>query len=176
MFYMQGQRCIRPDLIAKELDEGRLGVKFHPQTLSRRFISWLFRHYDIVEYVTHFYDDEPHDIDEMLGFPGEDVHWWDSAAGRAAAYPIFRAYEEYRMTFCNWVDVINPGGWVDTQAEANKLSRVAMEGIRNWPVPKKGRVFAAERDNGTFYLYAYGRDFLGEDLWFMAKRRKTHGE
>lgn len=80
--------------------------------LSRRFISWLFRHYDIVEYVTHFYDDEPHDIDEMLGFPGEDVHWWDSAAGRAAAYPIFRAYEEYRMTFCNWVDVITQvAGW-----------------------------------------------------------------
>ena len=36
------------------------------------------------------------------------------------------------------------------------------------------RIFAALRDDKAFQLYAHGRDFLGEDFWFVLERRKHH--
>ena len=57
MYRYSGQRCVRKDLIEKELDIP--GVQFHQQKLSNRFLDWLFRHYKTHEFTIPFYDDEP---------------------------------------------------------------------------------------------------------------------
>lgn len=157
MFYMSGQRCIRLDLIAKELNEAKQGCKFYPIKHTSRFISWLFRHYKVTEFTIHFYDSEPEIPEEKDG-----PRWWESPEGVARAWPIFRVHEEKRMAFCNWIDVFGPDVWGTPQKEADQDTKYFMKGVRSWPVTKKGRVFAGGTD-GHVFIYAYGRDFLGTD-------------
>lgn len=165
MFYMSGQRCIRPDQIAKELDETKQGCKFCPIKLTSSFISWLFRHYKVTEFSIHFYDSEP----EIPG-EGDGHRWWESPGGEARVWLIFRAHEEKRMVFCNWIDVFGPDAWGAPQKEADQDAKDFIKGIRSWPVSKKGRVFAGETD-GHVFVYAYGRDFLGMDYWWALEKR-----
>ena len=58
MYYLSGQINVRKDLIEKELSRTP-ELNFKQLKLTKKFISWLFRHYSVHEFTIHFYDDEP---------------------------------------------------------------------------------------------------------------------
>lgn len=160
MYRYSGQRCIRQDLITKELDIH--GIHFYQQKLSNRFLNWLFRHYKTHEFTIHFYDSEPKLRDDIKF----DDPWWESSEGIEYEYSQFRNHEEHRMVFNNWIDVFGEGIWGWTQKEVDRFARENLNAVRDWPVKKKGRIYCGIKDDFIF-IYCYGRDFLGEDLWFI---------
>lgn len=170
MYYLSGQACIRPDLIAKELSsaENRFLCKFHEQKITKRFLDKLFNQYFVQEYTIHFYDSEP---EYPKNHPYDDP-WLKTSEGRVFDRKLWRDYEERRMTFNNWIDVFGNGIWGLAQKETDKIAKDSLKDIRKWPISKKGRFFLAEK--GDFlYLYCYGRDFKGEDYWFVLQKRNS---
>ena len=157
MYYLCGHREIRPDLIEKELTRVRDDLEWIPMKRpSNRSLDRLFRRYTIVELAEMWYDSEP-DIDyEHLT--------------REQQYPLIRAYEERRIQFNNWIDIYGPGIWGTSQKEVDSLAKHYLKSIRNYPVKKKGRLFVG-RDQQMMYIYWYGRDFAGLDLWWTLTRR-----
>lgn len=160
MYRYSGQRCIRKDLIEKELNIP--GVQFHQQKLSNRFLDWLFRHYKTHEFTIHFYDDEPKLRDDI----DYDDPWWETSEGIEYVRSKFREHEERRMTFNNWIDVFGEGIWSWTQKQVDQFAREHLEVVKDWPVKKKDRVYCGFKED-YIYIYCYGRDFLGDDLWFI---------
>lgn len=166
MFRYSGQRCIRKDLIEKELTGGRnCEVSFKEQKLSNRFVDWLFRHYKTHEFTIHFYDDEP----SLRGDLEYDDPWWETSEGIAYAWQKFRENEERRMTFNNWIDVYGEGIWGLSQRQVDKYAKGVMKSVRNWPVKKKERIYCGV-DGDWLLLYCYGRDFGGIDYWWVMHR------
>lgn len=160
MFRYSGQRCVRKDLIEKELDIP--GVQFRQQKLSNRFLDWLFRHYKTHEFTVHFYDDEP----ELRNDIRYDDPWWDTSEGIEYVRSKFRENEDRRMTFNNWIDPFGEGIWGWSQKQVDKFAKEHLKSVRDWPVSKKDRVYYGFKDD-YIYIYCYGRDFLGNDLWFI---------
>ena len=158
MYYLSGQVNIRKDLIEKELSHNS-EFNFKQLKPTKKFISWLFRHYTVHEFTIHFYDDEPeYTEDEYCGMA--PMEW----------FKLWRDHEERRMTFNNWIDVFGPGIWDFTDKENEDIVRDYLISVRNWPMKKKDRVYWAKNED-SIWIYCYGRDFLGEDYWFIMKRR-----
>ena len=156
MYYLSGQINVRKDLIEKELSRTpELNLK--QLKLTKKFISWLFRHYSVHEFTIHFYDDEPE-------------YGYDEENNPMERYKIWRDHEERRMTFNNWIDVFGPGIWDCTDKENEEIARNALVSVRNWPVKKKDRIYWAKNDD-YIRIYCYGRDFCGADYWFIMKRK-----
>ena len=156
MYYLSGQINVRKDLIKKELSRTP-ELNFKQLKLTKKFISWLFRHYSVHEFTIHFYDDEPE-------------YGYDEENNPMERYKIWRDHEERRMTFNNWIDVFGPGIWDCTDKENEEIARNALVSVRNWPVKKKDRIYWAKNDD-YIRIYCYGRDFCGADYWFIMKRK-----
>ena len=159
MYFMAGQRNIRKDLIAKELEKVREPVEWKvAKCPSNRFMDWLYRHYYVDEFAEMWYDDEPENItDEMSD---------------SERYRVLRDNEERRMTFNNWIDLMGEGIWVMSQHEVDKKKKRLMKSLRGRPVKKKGRIYMGKGKN-SYYIYWYGRDFEGLDMWWSMKKRGT---
>ena len=129
MYYLSGQACIRPDLIAKELSsaENRFLCKFHEQKITKRFLDKLFNQYFVQEYTIHFYDSEP---EYPKNHPYDDP-WLKTSEGRVFDRKLWRDYEERRMTFNNWIDVFGNGIWGLAQKETDKIKKTLRETVEN---------------------------------------------
>lgn len=169
MYRYSGQRCVRKDLIEKELSQIQ-GAHFKEQKLSKRFIDCLFRHYRTAEFSIHFYDSEPDLRDDI----DVDDPWWESPEGDEYLRQRFRENEERRMTFNNWVDLYTEGNWGLSQLAVDNDAREAIKSVRNWPVKKKGRIYCGTNEK-YLMLYCYGRDFKGVDYWLAMRRRRQGG-
>lgn len=166
MYRYSGQRCVRKDLIEKELSQIQ-GARFQEQKLSKRFMDWLFRHYKTVEFSLHFYDSEPDLRDDI----DMDDPWWESTEGDEYLRQRFQENEERRMTFNNWVDPYAEGIWGMSQSVVDSAARKVMKSVRNWPVKKKGRIYCGTNEK-YLLLYCYGRDFEGVDYWWIMSKTK----
>lgn len=161
-----GHRCVRKDLIAKELSRID-GIEFRKEKLSNSFVDWLFHRYKTHEFTVHYYDE---DLELMNEIGDEDENpWWKTSEGQKC----IQENEERRITFNNWIDPYGEGIWGMSQEKVDKYARSVMEGVKNWPVKKTDRVYFGVKGMYAF-VYCYGRDFLGEDYWWIMESKRNH--
>ena len=162
---------VRKDLIEKELEYHNL--QFNSLKLTKRFISWLFRHYTTVEFSYHWYDSEP-EVPEEWDQDGDE---WDNLEFRKIWYQLVREYEPLRITRNNWIDPFGPGIWSMNSKQVDSISKEAMINVRKTSVKKKGRLHIAHRKTeDVYFIYWYGRDFMKVDYWWVMKRRGSKFE
>ena len=139
---------IRQDFINEET---KRDTDVHEVKLTKRFISWLFRHYYTECLTFNFYD-----MDSS----------WDEFS------PVTW---DKRISTCVWQDYFDNGCWCETQREVDRLAKLNINDFR-----KAGhfyrRFWIGRRmfDDGSegIHLYLYGRDIHEFDLHIFFKKRK----
>ncbi len=90
---------------------------------------------------------------------------------------LYKNYEEYRLSFCNWVESHHVGNWEISQKSVNQIARWFLnKKCRKSSVPKKGRFWIARDTDDSIWIYAFMRDNLMVDFWwiFAPKKERTY--
>lgn len=137
---------IRPDIIKKnlELNNGQ-NIHYHAIKLTNAFISWLFHHYQVLEFTIHYYDADP-DYEFAKDLTTEE-------------------FEEKRLTYNTWVDVFGPGIWDMSQKQVDGYAKWNLDWFRR-SGHLAGRCWLGYNDK-MLHLYCYGRDIHEYDLYFV---------
>lgn len=147
MWYnVHSKKDIRPEFIADAMiiPNAKSSEVYREQKLSRRFISWLFRHWYTSELSLWYYTLREIDKDEAT---------WDE-----------------RISNSFWVDLFSDGGWCSSQEEVDSLAKDSINDFRkaghlkercwvNTGVMKDGMPF--------MHIYCYGRDIHEFDLHLL---------
>lgn len=191
---------IRKDLIAKELERDiKNGFTFIQRSLSNKLLDNLYNKYNVVEACENFYDSEPHidsyisDIAYMYKYSTEEDlvnperHFtidyilktynkeYNREESKRASEFVEAEYDKYyksdrRIEFCNWQEPYFDGNWGMSQKYVNIMSRDTLKEFRKLSVSKKDRVYFAKKED-EIRIYLYGRDVIGNDWWFIFKKK-----
>jgi len=126
-------------------------IDVHEVKLTKRFISWLFRHYYTDCLVFDFYD--------------MDSSWSEFA-------PVTW---DKRISTCVWQDYFDDGCWCETQREVDALAKRNVNEFRKAGHLSRrswiGKYIFNDGSTGM-HLYLYGRDIHEFDVHVILKERK----
>ena len=80
-------------------------------------------------------------------------------------------YESHRIEFNNWIEPYVKGNLGMSQKDVDKISREHLEYTKKCGVSYNGRLYIAE-DEGSIFIYYYGRDFALVDYWWIFNRKE----
>lgn len=157
---MRMNKNARVDIRREFIDDAMAGDSDpHGFKLTKRFISWLFRHYFVWEMCVNLYDLDwvynPDDCED-----GREPTW------------------DERICTCTWQDPFADGIWRDTQQEVDRFARLNINDFR-----KAGHLkircwigkHTYEDGADGLHVFLYGRDLHECDMHFLMKKRGTTG-
>ena len=177
MFYVDHE------LIQETLKNCSVISSFYYKKLSKKFLNWLFHHYEIEEVCEDFYDTCPK-MDDNLYIPyflyeygsnsiysDKEYRMEEMTSAHKAVHTIYEEYELNRIKYCKWQEPYFKGNWGMSQYDVEQVAIGILKEIRVFPRIIKERLYVGQ-ENDYIVIYFYGRDYLQRDYWLTFKKRK----
>lgn len=127
--------------------------------LTYNYIMELFKHYDVHEYTSHFYDGMPDQCDECEKDSCDSCNVYKDYCGT-----------EDQLSRETWVDVWGAGIWGESQRSVNNRVKAILLDILYNDDDKMDRLWI-NKENNYVNLFYYNRD-RHSDNWFVFKGRE----